>query len=198
MSDLILNLWKWSGIYTWNRWQKANDDDVPLQLKTRVVSHRVAQALVLVVGYNISRQNLRCCFTFPLNFYILQPWDLLVNARFVMLVSVSRCSSPSTLFLVSITCTCSSSASFYRSWFLDVDARIAILISVEGCSIPNTLLLVSIICTSSSSVSFHRFWWMYIDASLAMLISVSRCFSPSTLFLVFITCTSSSSASFHR
>ena len=27
------------------------DDDVPLQLKTRVVSHRVVQALVPVVGY---------------------------------------------------------------------------------------------------------------------------------------------------
>ena len=27
------------------------DDDIPLQLKTRVVSYRVVQALVLVVGY---------------------------------------------------------------------------------------------------------------------------------------------------
>jgi hypothetical protein len=32
-----------------------------------------------------------------------------------MLVSVKGCSSPSTLFLVSITCTSSSSASFQRS-----------------------------------------------------------------------------------
>ena len=39
MSDLILNLWKWSGINTWNRWQRGIgddvgevDDDVPLQL----------------------------------------------------------------------------------------------------------------------------------------------------------------------
>ena len=39
MSDLIVKLWKCSGIYTWNRWQKADDDavgeaddDIPLQL----------------------------------------------------------------------------------------------------------------------------------------------------------------------
>ena len=34
------------------------DDDVPLQLKTRVVSHRVVQALVPVVGYNINYVSL--------------------------------------------------------------------------------------------------------------------------------------------
>ena len=31
------------------------DDDVPLQLKTRVASHRVVQALVPVVGYRVGR-----------------------------------------------------------------------------------------------------------------------------------------------
>ncbi|KAL0929483.1 uncharacterized protein CTRU02_215649 [Colletotrichum truncatum] len=51
-----------------------------------------------------------------------------------MLVSVSGCSSPSTLFLVSITRTSSSSASFNRPWFLYVDARLAMLVSVSGCS----------------------------------------------------------------
>jgi hypothetical protein len=58
MSNLIVNLWKSSGIYTRNRWQKGvgnavgeADDNVPLQLKTRVVSHRVVQALIPVVGY---------------------------------------------------------------------------------------------------------------------------------------------------
>ena len=58
MSNLIVNLWKSSRLYTRNRWQKGvgdavgeANDDVQLQLKTRVVSHRVAQALVPVVGY---------------------------------------------------------------------------------------------------------------------------------------------------
>ena len=40
MNDLIVNLWKSTGINTWNRWQKGvgdtvgeADDDVPLKLK---------------------------------------------------------------------------------------------------------------------------------------------------------------------
>ncbi|XTI91044.1 hypothetical protein V2W45_1413208 [Cenococcum geophilum] len=73
-----------------------------------------------------------------------------------MLSSVSRCSSPSTLFLISITCKSSSSASFNRPWLSYTNARLAMLISVEGCSFPRTLFFVSITCTPSSSASFHR------------------------------------------
>ena len=83
-------------------------------------------------------------------------WDVHVCARLPILLSVSGCSSPSTLFLVYITCTSSSSASFHRPCFQYVDARLVILVSMPGCSLPSTLLLVSITYTSSSSASFHR------------------------------------------
>ena len=59
-----------------------------------------------------------------------------VRASLCMLISVSGSSSPSTLFLVSMTCTNSSLASFHQPWFRYVDARLAILVSVSGCSIP--------------------------------------------------------------
>jgi hypothetical protein len=60
MSNLILNLWKLSGLYIRNRWQKGvgeavgdADDDVPLQLKTRVVSYKVMRTLVVSYRYFI-------------------------------------------------------------------------------------------------------------------------------------------------
>ena len=72
-----------------------------------------------------------------------------------MLVSVFKCSSPITLFLVSITCTSSSLASFHYPLFLYIDARLAMLVSVSGCPSLSTLKLVSIIYTFSSSASFR-------------------------------------------
>src|SRR5947199_260744 len=86
--------------------------------------------------------HLRLVFSNKSSASFSPPFFLHVNARLPMLVSVSGCSAPSTLFLVSITCTNSSSASFHRPWFLNVDARLAMLVSVEGCSAPNALFLV--------------------------------------------------------
>lgn len=43
-----------------------------------------------------------------------------------MLVSISGCSDRTTLFLVSITCTYSDSASFHRLWSQYVAARLTI------------------------------------------------------------------------
>ena len=68
-----------------------------------------------------------------------------------MLVSVSGCSSPSTLLYLSITCALSDSASFYRPWFQYINARLDMLVSVSGCSSPSTLFLVSITYTPSDS-----------------------------------------------
>jgi hypothetical protein len=121
-----------------------------------------------------------------------------VDARLCMLVSVSGCSSPSTLFVVSITCTNSFSASFHRPWFEYVNARLAMLLSVPGCSSPSTLFVVSTTCTCSFSASLYRPWFMYVNARLSMPLSVSGCSSPSTLFLVSITCTNSSPAASYR
>ena len=73
-----------------------------------------------------------------------------------MLVSVSGCSSPSTLFLVSITYASSDSASFHQPWFAYVDARLPMLVSVEGCSSPSTLEQISSSSACNSSASFHR------------------------------------------
>ncbi|CAI6226574.1 unnamed protein product [Periconia digitata] len=75
---------------------------------------------------------------------------------FPMLVSVSGCSSPSTLFLVSNTCISSSSASFHRPWLLYVIARFPMVVSVSGCASPSTFFLAAITCNPSSSASFHR------------------------------------------
>jgi len=52
------------------------------------------------------------------------------DTKLAMLVSVSGCSSPSTLFAVSITDTSSSSASFHPPSLLYVHARLAMLLSV--------------------------------------------------------------------
>ena len=73
-----------------------------------------------------------------------------------MLASVSGCSCPNTLVLVSLTYTPNSSASFQRPWCQYVAARLAMLVSVEGCSCPNTLVLISVTCRSKSSASFQR------------------------------------------
>ncbi len=73
-----------------------------------------------------------------------------------MRISVSGCSSPSTLLNVSIACKSSDSASFHRPWFRYIDTRLAMLVSVEGCSSPSTLFLVSITYTSSDSASFYQ------------------------------------------
>jgi hypothetical protein len=72
-----------------------------------------------------------------------------------MLVSVSGCSAPSTVFEVSITRTSSCSASPYRPWLRYVDARLPMLASVSGCSAPSTVFEVSITRTSSCSASSH-------------------------------------------
>ena len=102
---------------------------------------------------------------------------------------VEGCSWPRTLFLVSTTCTNSSSASFHRPWLKNVDARLAMPAKVFGCSWPSTLNLVSMTCTNSSSAFFNRPWLKCVDARLAMLVKVSGCSWPSTLKLIAVTCT---------
>jgi hypothetical protein len=116
---------------------------------------------------------------------ILLPCSFMMNARLFILVSVSGCSSPSTLLLVSITCTSIFSASrpsplipVCRDWVSYMSNQIVvqidqknrslngpqlaifvsdtILVSVLGCSSPSTLRLISIICISACSVSIHR------------------------------------------
>ncbi|KAK4107292.1 hypothetical protein N656DRAFT_783248, partial [Canariomyces notabilis] len=51
-----------------------------------------------------------------------------IKARLPILISVSGCSSPSNLELVSITGRNSNSASFYRPWFRYIDARLPMLV----------------------------------------------------------------------
>src|ERR1700722_15349133 len=89
-----------------------------------------------------------------------------MTARLAMLVRVSGCSSPRTRFLVSITKTSSTSASFHLPWFQYVDARLAMLLRVLGCSSPRTRFLISITETSSTSASFHLPWFQYVNARL--------------------------------
>ena len=62
-------------------------------------------------------------------------WD-----KFHMIIRVSGCSGPSTVFDIFITWTNSFSAAIHRPWFRRVNARLAMLVKVEGCSGPSTVL----------------------------------------------------------
>ena len=86
--------------------------------------------------------------TMKLIAFAFWPCHFQVKARLFMLLSVSGCSSPSTLFLVSITCTSISSASFQRPWFQYVEAQIGHAGQREGCSSPKTAFWRSHICLS--------------------------------------------------
>ena len=93
---------------------------------------------------------------------------LYVEARLAMLLSVERSSWPSTLLLVSITCTSEFSAFPQRPWFEYVVARLAILINVSRCSAPNIILLD---CITRTSRLYNRSWVSSMLSALSIAIS---------------------------
>jgi len=82
----------------------------------------------------------------------LWPWNLNIDARLAMLVSVSKYSTLNTLFLISITYTSSSSASFYRPLRLYTNTTIAILFNVSSCSLLSSFFLAFINLTNIFSI----------------------------------------------
>lgn len=118
---------------------------------------------------------------YDLQFYLfasfLRLWFRYINARLANLISMSKCWSPNTLFLYSMSYIFNSLTFFYRPWFYNVNTRLAILITLKKCSSPGTLFLVFMTCIFSFSAFFYQPWFLYADIRLAMLISVFECSS---------------------
>lgn len=71
---------------------------------------------------NVSREGWSSVLLF------VSPASLYIMARLCMELMVSGCSLPSTLFPVSITCTCNSPASFQRHCYRYVEVKLAMLL----------------------------------------------------------------------